>query len=295
MLALLLIVNCSLLTVHCLAQGGGQQHYNSPLYSPRSYEDDIKSGGSVNNGIPQVLKQVGIDQKLNAQLPLDAKFLDENGAGVKLGQYFGKKPVIIALVYYECPMLCNEVLNGLVAGVKPLSFDAGKEFEVVAISFNPNEKPDLAKAKKESYLARYNHQDTENGWHFLTGTQDSIDSVANAVGYHYQWDEASKQYAHAGGIMMATPDGKMSRYFYGIEYAPKELRLGLIESANNKIGNPVDQLLLYCYHYDPATGKYGFMIMKAMRLGGVVTLIAMAVMLIFLWRRGKKLSAGKLA
>ena len=295
LLALLFTVHCSLLTVNCLAQGGGQQHYNSPLYSPRSYEDDIKSGGSVNNGIPQVLKQVGIEQKLNAQLPLDAKFLDENGAEVKLGQYFGKKPVVIALVYYECPMLCNEVLNGLVAGVKPLSFDAGKEFEVVAISFNPNEKPDLARAKKESYLARYNHPGTENGWHFLTGSQESIESVANAVGYHYQWDEASKQYAHAGGIMMATPDGKMSRYFYGIEYAPKELRLGLIESANNKIGNPVDQLMLYCYHYDPATGKYGFMIMKAMRLGGVVTLIAMAVMLVFLWRRSKKLSAGKLA
>lgn len=291
----LFTVYCSSLAAPVFAQGGGQQHYNSPLYSPRNYEDDVKTGGSINNGIPQVLKQVGIEQKLNAQLPLETKFLDENGQEVELKQYFGKKPVIIALVYYECPMLCNEVLNGLVASIKPLSFEAGKEFEVVAISFNPNEKPDLAKAKKESYLARYNHPGTENGWHFLTGSQSSIENVANAIGYHYQWDESSKQYAHAGGIMMATPDGRMSRYFYGIEYAPKELRLGLIESANNKIGNPVDQLMLYCYHYDPSTGKYGLVIMKVMRLGGVITLFGMALMLIILWRRGKKNSAGKLA
>ncbi|MEP6923701.1 MAG: SCO family protein [Pyrinomonadaceae bacterium] len=292
---LLFTTNCLLLTAHCLAQGGGQQHYNSPLYSPRDYEQRIKESGSVNNGIPAVLKQVGIEQKLNSQLPLDATFLDENGEEVKLGKYFGKKPVIIALVYYECPMLCNEVLNGLVGAVKPLNFDAGKEFEVVAISFNPNEKPDLAKAKKESYLARYNHAGTENGWHFLTGSQNSIESVANAVGYHYQWDESSKQYAHAGGIMMSTPEGKMSRYFYGIEYAPKEVRLGLIESAANKIGNPVDQLVLYCYHYDPSTGKYGLVIMRVMRLGGIITLIGMAVMLIFLRQRGKKVSTGNLA
>lgn len=293
--ALLFTAHCLLLTAYCLAQGGGRQHYNSPLYSPRSYEDDVKTGGSINNGIPTVLKQVGIEQKLNAQLPLESVFRNENGEEVKLGQYFGKKPVIIALVYYECPMLCNEVLNGLVGALKPLNFDAGKEFEVVAISFNPNEKSDLARAKKESYLARYNRPGTENGWHFLTGSPDAIENVANAVGYHYQWDESSKQYAHAGGIMMATLDGKMSRYFYGIEYAPKEVRLGLIESANNKIGNPVDQLVLYCYHYDPSTGKYGLVIMQVMRLGGLITLIAMAAMLIFLWRRGKKVSAGKLA
>lgn len=289
---LMLTANCLLLTVDCLAQGGGQQHYGSPLYSPRGYEDDIKSSGTV-NGIPTILKKVGIEQKLDSQLPLETKFVDENGQEVELKQYFGKKPIILALVYYECPMLCNEVLNGLVASVKPITFDAGKEFDVVAISFNPKEKPELAKAKKESYLARYNHPGTENGWHFLTGSQESIDLVANAVGFNYEWDESSKQFAHAGGIMVATPGGKLSHYFYGIEYAPKEVRLGLIEAAENKIGNPVDQLMLYCYHYDPSTGKYGLVIMNVLRVCGVITLIGFGLMLFVLRRRGSNTAAAQ--
>ena len=280
---------------NCLSQGGGRQHYSSPLYSPRGYEDDVKSSGTT-NGIPPILKQVGIEQKLGSQIPLDTKFLDENGQEVDLKQYFGKKPIVLALVYYECPMLCNEVLNGLVASIKPITFDAGKEFDVIAISFNAKETPELARAKKESYLARYNHSGTESGWHFLTGSQESIDEVAEAIGFHYQWDENSKQFAHAGGIMVATPEGKLSHYFYGIEYAPKEVRLGLIEAAENKIGNPVDQLMLYCYHYDPATGKYGLVIMNVLRVCGVATLIGLLILILILRRQnaGKQVKAEKL-
>lgn len=284
---LAIIATYSLLTDNCLAQG---QHYSSPLYSPRYYEENR---GTESNGLPPVLQEVGIEQKLNSQLPLDAKFVDENGREVELKEYFGKKPIIIALVYYECPMLCNEVLNGLVRGLKPMNFDVGKEFDVVAISFDPREKSEIAKAKKDTYLANYGRTGTENGWHFLTGSQDSIDKVTNAVGFKYHWDEKSKQFAHAGGVQVATPDGKLARYYYGIEYAPKEIQFGLIEAAEYKIGNPADQLLLYCYHYDPSTGKYGFAVMRAMRLAGVATIFGMAAMILFLWRFNHKRAGAK--
>ena len=281
-IAVFAVAYCSLFTVQSFAQGGSQ-HYKSPLYSPRTYGDDVKAVSS--NGLPKDLDAVGIEQKLNESLPLDLKFTDENGREVLLGDYFGKgRPVILAPVYYECPMLCNEVLNGLTRGLKPLAFNPGKEFDIVAFSFDPREKSAVAKAKKETYLANYNRQNTESGWHFLTGTPESIDKLTAAVGFKYNWDEKSNQFAHAGGVMMATPEGKLSRYFYGIEYAPKELKLGLIESSNSKIGSPVDQLMLYCYHYDPATGKYGFAVMNAVRFGGVLTIFGMAAMLLVLWR-----------
>lgn len=280
--AVLLIVNCSLLTVDCFAQGGSQ-HYRSPLYAPRNYEE---SKATQSSGLPPALQEVGIEQKLNEQLPLDTPFVDENGENVTLGKYFGKKPVVIALVYYECPMLCNEVLNGLVRAIKPLNFSVGKEFDVVAISFDAREKHEIARAKKETYLANYNRQGTETGWHFLTGSQESIDKITKAVGFKYYWDEPTKQFAHAGGVQIATPEGKLARYFYGIEYAPKEIQFGVMESSQNKIGNPVDQLMLYCFHYDPSTGKYGFAIMRAMRIAGVITLIGLAAMIFVLWRRG---------
>lgn len=286
--ALVFTVYFSLLTVDCFAQG---QHYNSPLYGARSYEE---RAGAETTGLPNALQEVGIEQKLDTQLPLETKFFDENGKEVALGEYFGKKPVIIALVYYECPMLCNEVLNGLVRSIKPLGFEAGKEFDVVAISFDSREKPEIAKAKKETYLANYNRPGSEKGWHFLTGSQESIDKITNAVGFKYKWDEATKQFAHAGGVQVATPDGKLARYFYGIEYAPKEIQFGLIEAAKYKIGNPVEQLMLYCYHYDPSTGKYGFVIMRAMRLAGIATLFGMAAMLLILWRyKGNNKRVGK--
>ena len=261
------------------------EHYNSPLYSPKTYDPNEVG---VSNGLPAVLQKVGIEQKLNEQLPLEAVFKDENGKEVKLGEYFGKgRPVILALVYYECPMLCNEVLNGLTGSLKSLTFDTGKDFDVVAISFDAseNDKPELTKNKKESYMKRYGRPGTENGWHFLTGTQGEIDKVTKAVGFNYQWDEQSKQFAHAGGIMFATPEGKLSRYLYGIDYAPKDIKFAVMESAENKIGSSVEQLMLYCYHYDPATGKYGLSIMRIMRLGGVVTLIGLGAMFFVFWRR----------
>jgi len=263
------------------------EHYNSPLYSPKYYDP----AQSEPNGMPEALKAVGIEQKLGSQLPLDTELKDEDGKAVKLGNYFNTgRPVILALVYYECPMLCNQVLNGLTGSLKGMSFDAGKEFDVVAISFDAreNDKPDLAKNKKASYVERYNRPGSEKGWHFLTGTQESIDKVTSAAGFSYKWDEKSNQFAHAAAVMVVTPDGKMSRYFYGIDYSPKDLKFGIMESAQDKIGNTAEQLLLYCYHYDPASGKYGLAILNVIRLGGVLTVLGMGVMGFVFWRRNKK-------
>lgn len=262
------------------------EHYNSPLYSPKKYDPSK----TTSNGIPKALKKVGIEQKLNAQLPLESKFKDSTGKEVNLGDYFGKeKPVVLALVYYECPMLCNEVLNGLTGSLKGMSFDVGKEFDVVAISFDPreNEKPNLTKNKKVSYVERYNRPDAAKGWHFLTGEQSEIDKVTEAVGFNYSFDEKTDQFAHAGGIMVITPEGKLSRYFYGIDYSPKDLKFGIMESSENKIGNPAEQLYLYCFHYDPSTGKYGFAILNLLRVFAVATLIGLGAMLFVFWRKNK--------
>ena len=262
------------------------EHYNSPLYSPKYYDP---SQGTA-NGIPDPLKRVGIEQKLGENLPLTAEFKDENGQIVKLGDYFGKgRPVIVALVYYECPMLCNQVLNGLTGTLKGISFDAGKEFDVIAVSFDAKEfdKPDLAKNKKASYMERYGRSGTENGWHFLTGTQSSIDAITQATGFKYEWDEKSNQFAHGSAIMLATPDGKLSRYFYGIDYAPRDVKLGIMESADSKVGSVADELMLYCFHYDPASGKYGFQILSVLRLTAIATLLGMGMMGFVFWRRNK--------
>lgn len=286
----LLLSFCILIICGTAAFGQRVEHYNSPLYAPKTY-DPAQSQG---NGLPKALEEVGIQQKLNEQIPLETEFKDENGNIVKLGDYFGKnRPVILALVYYECPMLCNEVLNGLSGSLKGISLDAGKDYDVVAISFDAreNEKPDLAKNKKASYLKRLNRPGAENGWHFLTGTQDSIDKVTKAVGFNYRWDEKSQQFAHAGGIMVATPEGRLSKYFYGIDYAPLDLKLGLVDSAQGKIGSTSDQLLLYCYHYDPATGTYGFAVLRILRVAGVLTLLGMGAMFFVFWRRKKGLKA----
>jgi protein SCO1 len=281
---------CSLVILLFAAAGFGQQlqHYNSPLYSPKAYDP---AEGTTSNGLPDELKNVGIEQKLNEQLPLDTVLKDESGSPVPLGNFFKKdRPVVLAFVYYECPMLCNEVLNGLVGSMKGMSLDAGKDFDVVAISFDAreNEKPDLAKNKKLSYTTRYGRPGTEDGWHFLTGSQESIDKVTQAAGFKYLWDEKAQQFAHAGGIMIATPEGKLARYFYGIDYAPRDLKLGILDSAQNRISNPVDKLYLYCFHYDPSTGKYGFAVLNAIRLGGVATLAGLGVMFFVFWRRNKK-------
>ena len=258
---------------------------NSPLYSSRPYERRAP------NGLPKALNGVGIDQKLNEQLPLDLGFRDETGKDVKLGEYFGKKPVLLSLVYYQCPMLCNQVLNGMVTAFKVMAFKPGDEFEVVTVSFDPRETPEVAAAKKKTYidyLPEAKRSGAASGWHFLTGDEASIKRITDAVGFRYHFDEATNQFAHASGVFVATPQGKLARYFYGIEYAPRDLRLGLIEAAENKIGSPVDQLLLYCFHYDPETGKYGAAVMNLMRMGGVVTVLAIVGLLLMLRRRGSK-------
>jgi protein SCO1/2 len=286
-LKLKLLVSFSILILACAAFGQKVEHYNSPLYSPRNYDP----AQSEPNGLPKVLQEVGITQQLGSELPLDAEFKDENGNPVRLGEYFGKgKPVILALVYYECPMLCNQVLNGLTGSLKGISFDAGKEFDVVAISFDAreNDKPGLARNKKEGYLARYERPGSENGWHFLTGSQSSIDAVTKAVGFGYVYDEKTNQFAHASAVMMTTPDGKMSRYYYGIDYEPRQLKFGIMDSAQSKVGNPVEQLLLYCYHYDPSNGKYGLSVLRVIRIAGIATILGMIGMMLILWRKNKK-------
>jgi len=286
-LKLLLSLTVLLLATNVSAQKS--EHYNSPLYAPKKY-DPTQAGTST--GLPAALKSVGIEQKLDAQLPLDAEFKNESGEIVKLGDYFGKgRPVVLALVYYECPMLCNEVLNGLTGSLKGISFEAGKEFDVLAISFDAreNDKPELAKNKKASYLNRYGRGGAaENGWHFLTGTQSEIDKITGAVGFNYEYDEATEQFAHAGGVMIITPEGKTSRYIYGIDYSPKDLKFALMDSAEGKIGSPVEQLYLYCFHYNPATGKYGLAILSVLRLMAVATVLGLGGMLFVFWRRGRK-------
>ena len=279
-----------ILTAFVAVPAQKSEHYNSPLYAPKTYDPSQMSS----NGLPEALQSIVIEQKLGDKLPMDVELKDEDGRAVKLGDYFSKgKPVIIAFVYYECPMLCNQVLNGLTGSLKGINFDAGKDFDVLAISFDAreNDKPELAKNKKAGYVERYGRQGSENGWHFLTGSQASIDQVTKAAGFSYKWDEKSNQFAHAGGIMITTPDGKLARYLYGIDYAPKDLKFGLMESAESRVGNPAEQLLLYCYHYDPSTGKYGLAILNVIRLGAIATLIGMGAMALVFWRRNKRKAA----
>lgn len=234
---------------------------------------------------PGALKNVGIEQKLNNQVPLDLHFRDETGRDVRLAEFFTTRPVIITPVYYGCPMLCTQILNGLVSGLKPVSFDAGKQFDVLAVSFDPSETPELALKKKDTYVKRYGRAGTENGFHFLTGDEASIKALTDALGFRYTYDPASKQFAHSSGVMIATPEGKISRYLYGVDYAPRDLRLTVIEAANRKIGTPVDELLLFCYHYDPATGKYGAIAMNFLRLAAAATVLGIGVFLTILFRK----------
>jgi protein SCO1 len=273
----------------------GMPQASSPLYGAR------QSSGTVATGLPKALQDVGLDQKLNNQLPLDLVFRDESGQQVKLGQYFGKRPVVLSLVYYDCPMLCTQVLNGMTEAFRVLSFKQGEDYEVVSVSFDPRETPALAAAKKKKYvdyLPEEKRVAAMNGWHFLTGDDANIKRITEAVGFRYHWDEATNQFAHASGIMVLTPEGRLAQYYYGIEYSAKDLRLGLVEASANKIGTPVDQLLLYCYHYDPATGKYGAVVMNMIRLGGIVTVVAIVGLLLVLRRRSgtrTRLRAGGVA
>ena len=236
--------------------------------------------------LPAALQGVTIEQKLNQQVPLDLVFRDEYGRSLPLSTYFsGNKPVLLALVYYNCPMLCTLILNGVESSLKAVSFDPGKDFEVVAVSFDPRDTPEIAARKKANYLQRYRRPTTANGWHFLTGDEASIKALTSAVGFRYKYDPATGQFAHASSIMILTPQGRLSRYFYGVEYAPRDIRLGLVEASQNKIGTPVDQVLLFCYHYDPGTGKYGAIAMNMVRLGGASFVLICSTFLLLAWRR----------
>jgi len=269
-----------LLTACCLLPAALAQYGRPP-------ESSLPQGGT-----PEVLKSVSIEQRLNEQLPLDAVFRDEAGRDVPLGDYFKRgRPVVLALVYYECPMMCNQILNALSGSLVAVSFTAGTEFEVVAVSFDAREGPELAARKKAPYMKRYGREGAERGWHFLTGAQDSIDRLTRAVGFNYAWDERSKQFAHSSAIMVATPEGRLSHYFYGIDYAPRELRLALVEASDGRVGSPVDQLVLFCYHYDPVTGKFA-PVMAVVRAAGVLTVAGLVALVVVLQRRRRRAERG---
>jgi protein SCO1/2 len=233
---------------------------------------------------PDLLKQVGIDRKLNQSVPLNLSFRDEHGQTVQLGQYFGQKPVILTLVYYNCPMLCTQVLNGVESGLKELPMDIGKQFNVVTVSIDPSEGHVLAEVKQEMYTGMYGRLGAAQGWHFLTGDEPQIKRLADAVGFRYAYDPDTKQFAHASAIMILTPEGKISRYLYGIQFPSRDLRLGLDEASEGKIGSPVDAILLFCYHYDPHTGKYGLLISHVIQASGAITLLVLGVLLLVLFR-----------
>lgn len=233
-------------------------------------------------------QRIGIDQKLGDRLPLDLPFVDSDGNPVHLRDYFGDKPIILSLVYFDCPMLCTQVINSLLRAMNVLSFGAGTEFDVLTISIDPGETPELANAKKIEYLKNYRGREGSTGWHFLTGDQQQIDQLAAAVGFRYEYDEPTDQYIHASGIMVLTPEGKLARYFYGIDYPPRDLRWGLVEAADGAIGNPVDQLLLLCYSYDPMTGKYGLYIRNSLRIGGLATILALGSFIVVMLRRERR-------
>ncbi len=239
----------------------------------------------MRRALPPQLQNVGFDQRLDEQVPLDLVFRDEAGRDVALRDYFHGKPVILVMAYYRCPMLCTLVLNGLVQGMLDMNFDVGKEFEVVTVSFDPRETPELAAEKKKTYLARYGRPGAAEGWHFLTGDEPAIKKLTQAVGFRYRYDPVADQYAHASGIIILTPTGKISRYFYDVRFPGRDLRLGLVEASANKIGSPVDQVLLFCFHYDPTVGKYGVAIMNIVRLGGIATVLSLVLLVGLLWKR----------
>jgi len=235
-----------------------------------------------------ILQDVGIDQKLGAMVPADLVFMDEQGRDVRLGDYFGKRPMVLVLVYFQCPMLCTMVLNDVVRTIRAMSENLGSDFDILTVSFDPADTPAAAKLKRENYLAQYDRPGGEAGWHFLVGGQQSITALTRAVGFRYVWDTKFKMFAHASGIMVLTPQGKISRYFYGIDYAPQDLRLALLEAAGGKTGSLADEVLLFCFHYDPATGKYGWAINRALKIGGALTVLILGSSIFMLLRRDRQ-------
>lgn len=246
------------------------------------------AGGIVASNVPKQFESVGFRQQLGKQLPLDAMFRDETGKDVRLGDYFGKRPVLLSFVYFQCPMLCSQVMNGLSSALRTINFGVGQEFDVVLISFDPRDTPEAANAKKRAHLEKWQTNDTAGGWHFLTGDRAAIEQVTKAAGFSYTWDDATQQFAHVSGVLATTADGRLSRYFYGVEFSPRELRLALVDSGEGKIGSAVEQLLLYCYEYDPTSGRYGLVVMNIVRLGAIATVALLAAYFLLMRRRDSR-------
>jgi protein SCO1/2 len=244
--------------------------------------------GAPASAIPAPLREIGFDQHLGRQVPLDTVFRDEAGASVRLGEYFGRRPVVMVFAYYDCPMLCTLVINGLSSALGVVSLNPGRDFEIVTVSFDPRDTPATASAKKASYLERYKRPGAAAGWHFLVGDRTAIDTLTHAAGFRYVWDEKTKQFAHPTGVIVLTPDGRLARYLFGIEYGPRDLRFGIVEASEGRVGTPADALLLYCFHYDPTTGRYGFVIMRAVRLAGGATVLALGSFIVIMVRREKR-------
>ncbi|PYV80945.1 MAG: SCO family protein [Acidobacteria bacterium] len=260
-------------------------------FASTAFAQNMYSGGGgimapSANVKPPGLTNVGLEQRLNAQVPADLAFRDETGKPVKLGEYFGKRPLILSLVYFRCPMLCNEVLAGVEGSLKAISFNPGQDFDVLTVSFDPKDTPESATEKKAEMLKHYKRDGAAGGWHFLTGSQESIDALTKAVGFQYQYDNTTDQFAHTTGLMILTPDGKVAQYYYGVNFPPRDVRLGLIQASQGKIGTLADQVLLYCYHYDPKTGKYSAMINRIIQLGGGLTILSIGAVVLVLLRRG---------
>ena len=260
-------------------------------FASTAFAQNMYSGGGgimapSANVKPPGLTNVGLEQRLNAQVPADLAFRDETGKPVKLGEYFGKRPLILSLVYFRCPMLCNEVLAGVEGSLKAISFNPGQDFDVLTVSFDPKDTPESATEKKAEMLKHYKRDGAAGGWHFLTGSQESIDALTKAVGFQYQYDNTTDQFAHTTGLMILTPDGKVAQYYYGVNFPPRDVRLGLIQASQGKIGTLADQVLLYCYHYDPKTGKYSAIINRIIQLGGGLTILSIGAVVLVLLRRG---------
>ena len=274
---------CVAATVAAVTAASAQPKYPE---SYLRYAGDPAKRDVAASEMPGILKEVTFRQQLDKPLPLDAQFKDESGRDVRLGDYFKSgKPVVLAFVYYGCPMLCTQVMNGISSALKPLTFTPGQDFDVVLVSFDPRDTPQVAAETKKAHLEYWSTEATASGWHFLSGTEAEIRRTTQAAGFSYQWDERTQQFAHPSGVLVITPDGRLSRYFYGIEFSPKELRLALVESGKGAIGSKVDELLLYCFHYDPESGRYGVVVMNLIRLGGVVTVALLAGFILLMRRR----------
>jgi protein SCO1/2 len=256
-----------------------------------AFRPSVSAQGLPAAEVPAQLRDVGFDQNLNQRLPLDVELTDEHGRTVEIGDYFGKRPVVLSFVYYGCPMLCLQSLSSLAATLGVLSENPGEDFEVVSVSIDPRETPALALEKKAHYVERSGKPSIAEGWHYLTGTEANIQRLTKAAGFRYAWDESQQQFAHAAGLVIATPQGKVARYLFGIDYGPRDLRLALVDASEEKISSPLKRALLYCYHYDPATGRYSLAIMRIVRVAGAATVLALG-MLIFVWTRRERRQVG---